>query len=238
MKRILILLIAGITIVISTERAQAQAALFILIFGDKVASENFHLSLDIGLNAAKMSGFDDGKSLIGLNFGLGTHIKINDRWYLAPEFKPLSPKGARDVANPIDLDEQFEVDETNSKIKLNYIEVPLLVQYRLPAGWYFSAGPQLSFLTSAKQETEIILTSGTLVDVEQDLKDNFKSFDWSIPVEVGYAFKEKRGGKGIDLRLRYTYGFNDVFESGTDLSANHSTFQFILTFPFVEVAEE
>lgn len=237
MKRILLLLIAGMTL-ICTERAQAQAALFILIFGDKVASENFHLSLDIGLNAAQMSGFDDGKSLIGLNFGLGTHIKINDRWYLAPEFKPLSRKGARDVANPIDLDEQFDVDETTSKIKLNYIELPLLVQYRLPAGWYFSAGPQLSFLTSAKQETEIILTSGTLVDLEQDLDDNFESFNWSVPVEVGYAFKEKRGGKGLDLRLRYTYGFNEVFESDTGLSANHSTFQFILTFPFVEVAEE
>ena len=230
------LILAGLVALFLTPSSQikAQAALFVLIFGDKVASENFHLSLDVGLNVSQMSGFNDGKILVGLNFGLGTHIKLNDRWFLAPEFKPLSPKGARDVSNPIELPTEFEGSGSNSKIKLNYIEVPVLIQHRLPIGLYFSAGPQFSFLSSASQQTEITLTNGTVVDIEQDLKDDFKGFDWGFPVEIGYAWKDKRKGKGLDLRVRYAYGFNEVFEETTSRSANHSTFQFMLTFPFVE----
>ena len=215
-----------------------QAALFILIFGDKVASEKFHLSLDIGGNVSSINGYDDGKSLVGLNFGLGTHLKLSDRWFFAPEFKPLSSKGAGDVTNPIDLPEEYRESETLSDIKLNYIEVPLLMQHRFPSGLYFSAGPQISFRTSAKQKTNITLPSGTIVDVEQDLKDNFKGTDFSVPVEVGYALSNARSGKGMDIRLRYTHGLGEVFEDATGLSGNHSTFQFVVTFPFIETGEE
>ena len=215
-----------------------QAALLILIFGDKVASEEFHLSLDMGLNFASMNGFDDGSMAISPNFGLGTHIKINDRWHLAPEIKFLSRKGARDVSNPIKLADEFEGSETDSRIRLNYFEIPVLLQYKFENGLYFSAGPQISFLSEALQKTEIILADETMVDVEQDLKDDFQNIDFSFPVEVAYGIKSIRGGKGMDLRLRYTHGFNELFEESTSFSANNSTVQFILTFPFVEYATD
>ena len=237
MKNIILVFVSLMLILTPVSQSRAQAAIFVLIFGDKVASENFHLSLDIGVNISNMSGYDDGKGMVGMNFGLGTHIKFNDRWFLAPEIKPVSRKGARDVTNPIKPIEGFDVSETNSRIKLNYLEIPILVQYRLQSGWYFSAGPQLSFLTSANQETEIILTNGTTVDVEQGIQSKFKDFDWAFPVEIGYAFKDKRGGKGMDIRARYSYGFNEIFEDDTGFSSNHSTFQFIATFPFVETKE-
>ena len=108
------------------QKANGQAALFVLIFGDKVASEKFHLSVDLGVNVSNFNGFDDGKSLLGPYFGLGTHLKLSDNFFLAPEFKPLSSKGVSDVQNPITIPEEYIGSETMSDIKLNYIEIPIL----------------------------------------------------------------------------------------------------------------
>lgn len=237
-KYILWFLLLTVFIMKPVQKVQAQAALFILIFGDKVASEEFHLSLDVGLNISSLNGYDDGKTFLGPNFGLGTHIKFNDRWHLAPEIKFLSKRGVKDVENPIRIPTEFEGSETTSRIALNYIDIPILAQYKFKNGLYFSAGPQISILTEAKQETAIVLMDGTTVDVVQDLEDNFSGIDYSFPVEIAYGIKSVRGGKGLDFRLRYTYGLTEIFESNTNFSANHSMVQFILTLPFVEPKKE
>lgn len=238
MKKYIVCIILVIAFIFNPgQQANAQAALFILIFGDKVASEEFHLSLDAGLNFSSLNGYDDGKSLLGPNFGLGTHIKLNERWHLAPEIKFLSRRGVKDVDNPITIPTEFADSETESRIVLNYIDIPILAQYKFENGLYFSAGPQISFMTEAKQETDIVLADGTKVDVVQNLEDQFTGIDYSFPVEVAYGIKSVRGGKGVDFRLRYTYGLNEVFESNTGLSANHSMLQFFVTLPFVEPAE-
>jgi hypothetical protein len=225
-------------IVKPTQQVHAQAALFILIFGDKVATEKFHLSLDAGLNFTNLAGLDDGKMRLGVNFGLGTHFKINDRWHLAPEVKFLSRRGVTDVENPIPIPEEFEDVDVKSDIRLNYIDVPILAQYKFENGLYFSAGPQISFLTEARQITKITSNNGNTLEVDQDVKDQFTGIDFSFPVEIAYGIKSIRGGKGVDFRLRYLYGFSEVFESETNLSANHSVFQFFITFPFVEFNDE
>ena len=236
------LLLCGIACIalISTpvSRSNAQAALFILIFGDKVASEKFHLSMDIGANISSLNGLNDGKSGIGPNFGLGTHLKLSDEWFFVGEFKPLSQKGARDVQNPIPIPSELTAIETNSNLKLNYLELPLLMQYRFSNGFYFSAGPQLSFLMSANQKTEVTLSTGTIVNIDQDIEDEFEGMDFSFPVEIAYAIRSVRQEKGMDIRLRYTQGFGEVFKESTSRSANFSTIQFIVTFPFVEKEEE
>lgn len=221
------------------QQAHAQAALFILIFGDKVASEEFHLSLDAGLNFSTLNGYDDGKMRIGINFGLGTHFKLSDHWHLAPEVKFLSRRGVHDVENPITIPEEFETSDIQSDIVFNYIDVPILAQYKFENGLYFSTGPQISFLTEAKQKTEIILDNGNSVDVEQNLKDYFSNVSFSFPVEIAFGIKSIRGTDGgVDFRLRYLYSLNEVFESKTNLSANHSMFQFFITLPFVKYSEE
>ena len=94
----LLILIFGI---LTNNFCNAQAALLILIFGDKVATENFHLSIDFGWNLSALPGLTQGKSNNGLTYGLGAFVKLNHKWSITPEFKALSPRGAKDLTGII-----------------------------------------------------------------------------------------------------------------------------------------
>ncbi len=221
---------------VSITTANAQAALLALIFGDKVASEKFHLSIDAGINISSMPGFEKQKALTGFYFGLGTFIKINDKWALTPEFKPLSPRGARGVL-PIN-DYSTVLTEPKYDLELNYIDVPVLVQYKVMPKLFVSLGPQFSFLTSANQVSEGKLASGNTVDIVESFKSDFEAFYFTVPVELGYSFFNARKGKGLDLKLRYNFGITDMVSNTSYRSSKGSTFQIFLSFPFITLTDD
>ena len=63
---ILSILFVGFT----STAVHGQAALLVLLFGDKVASENFYFSLKAGANYSNINNLDNAKTDWGLNFGL------------------------------------------------------------------------------------------------------------------------------------------------------------------------
>jgi hypothetical protein len=214
-----------------------QAAIIVLILGDKVATENFHLSIDGALNFASLSGLENGKTLIGANFGLGTHIKLGEKWHLKPEFKPLSQKGLSDVNPLVDLSGTIVPEST--KIRLNYLDIPVLMQYNITDALFVSAGPQISFLLSGKQLSEGTF-DGNDITLRLDTKSLFNTVDFSLPVEVGYSFTLSRKGNRLDINAfaRYSYGFAEVMKDPANGSARNSNFQFGLSLPFIKVPEQ
>ena len=215
----------------TTISVQAQAALLALIFGDKVASEKFHLSVDAGLNFSSMPGLKSQESMHGFYFGLGTFVKINDKWAITPEFKPLSPRGAKHVL-PL-KDYSSVLTNINYDIALNYIDIPVLAQYKLSPELFIAAGPQFSFLTTAKQLSSGNLPSGSSVDITEKMNSNFTSFYFSIPLEIGYSLSSARKGKGVDLKLRYNIGMSEMIAASNYGSSKGSTIQIFLSFPFI-----
>lgn len=213
---------------------KAQAMYIVLIFGDKIATEQFHLTIDAGLNITGMPGLNGTKNLLGLYYGMGTFIKLNDKWALAPEFKPLSQRGARNI-------DPFVVypgmTDPSYKVRLNYIDVPLMVQYKFAPRMYISAGPQIGFMVSAKQITE-----GTSVDgsretkIMMDVRDSFKKTYYSIPLEFGYMLP-KILGKDIEFKARYCIGLNEVIADESYGSSRYRMWQVMLSLPFVKSAK-
>jgi hypothetical protein len=233
MKKFYSRLFFTIGFVISTSTiVNGQAALLVLIFGDKIATEKFHLSIDAGINISSMPGLKAGKATNGLYFGLGTFIKINDKWALTPEFKPISPRGAKSVL-PL-RDYSAVLTNINYDIELNYIDVPILAQYKLNKKLFIGAGPQLSFLTSAKQVSTGTLPLGSNVDIEEKMKENFKSVYFSVPLEIGYSLSDFRKGKGMDIKFRYNIGASEMINANKYGSTTGTTFQLFLSFPFVK----
>jgi hypothetical protein len=74
--------------------------------------------------------------------------------------------------------------------------------------------------------------------VTEDIKDDVERIELALPVDLGVVFSKPRGFKGIDLRLRYCLGLTEVFkDNAAGISSTNSTFQFFLSFPFVNVEQ-
>jgi hypothetical protein len=236
-KRFLLICLLGIFIM---PASYGQAGLLVLILGDKVATENFYLSIDGALNISTLPGLDEYKMNVGVNYGLGVHIRLNDKWFLKPEFKPLSRKGATKV-NPItSISGDFIVDET--KIKMNYIDFPVLLQYNLTPKLFVSAGPQISFVTDVKQFMYGSKADGLETDVKINTTSFFNKTNFSFPVEAGYSLSlgTKRSTTKINMNVfaRYEYDFIEIFKDPAVGASNISLFQFGLSLPFIKKAEE
>jgi len=231
-KIILICLLSIITLA----ESYSQAGLLVLILGDKVATENFYLSIDGTLNLSTLPGLNEYKMNVGVNYGLGVHIRLNDKWFLKPEFKPLSRKGATKV-NPItSIPSDFTVDET--RIKMNYIDFPILVQYNVTPRLFVSAGPQISFITDAKQIVDGSRPDGLETTIKINTTSFFNKTNISFPIEAGYCFiltnKKSTTKINVNVFARYEYNFIEVFKDPSVGSSKISLFQFGLSLPFIK----
>ncbi len=219
-----------------TTYAKSQAALLVLLFGEKAATENFHFAIEGGVNISNLTDLN-GKTMLGPHFGLGTYIKINEKWAFVPEFKPLTKRGEKGFESflPLQPELEAELEELDSRLILNYIDIPLLVRYEVTDRFFVGAGPQISFRTQAILKTEAtVISDQSFIEFDKNLKDQTEWYDFSFPVEVGYHMINSRGGKGIDLKARWTPGFvNIAKELNTDKLLNNY-FQVIVSFPFIE----
>lgn len=221
----------------SSAVVKGQAALLVLIFGDKVATENFYFSLKLGATYSIIHGYEDGKNATSLNFGLVNNIKLTEKLSLIPEFLPLSSRGIKDVpvlstGNP-ELDDLL-VDVESSDRKLSYIDIPVLLRVKLAERFSVSAGPQISFLTGATDTYKSSLIDDVILTTELDIKSEINTIDAAAVIDLEYILVPPRGGKGVNIYVRYSKGFVDLVKESSGTKYTTSLIQFGATFPFVK----
>jgi hypothetical protein len=168
---------------------------------------SFGIKAGVNVASANVSPNADYNGKVGLHVGGLAHIHLSEHFALQPELV-FSMQGGKREDDPGD----------DIKLKLNYINIPLLVQYMTADGFRLETGPQLGLLTSAKTEDG---------DVERDIKDSFSSTDFSWAFGVGYLFNS---GLGVDAR--YNLGITDVWDASAAKIKN-SVFQFGLFYQFM-----
>ena len=159
-----------------------------------------------GLNIANLRIDDNDADLearLGLHAGGVAHIHLNRNWAIQPELL-YSAQGFGDI------------DNDDVKWKLDYINVPVMVQYMFDNGFRLETGPQLGLLINAEAK------SG---NAEVDLKDDFKSTDVSWGFGLNYLSKSQVG-----VGARYNLGLTDISES--DSGVKNSVFQISLFYQF------
>jgi len=227
-------------LIISVGAVRGQAALLVLIFGEKAASENFYFSLKAGINYSNITNVEEGKNRTGFNFGLVNNIRINDKFFLVPEFIMLSPRGVVDAPTLStgipELDDLLGNPEYTDR-KLNYLDIPVLVRYNFAERWSISAGPQFSYLTSATDTYRSSPIEGITLKTELDIEDAFNTIDFGAVIDVMYVVSKPKNGKGLNLYFRYSRGFIDILKENSGDAHYNSTFQLGATFPFVEMPE-
>lgn len=226
-----LLLIVTITFLIGVQKAYSQAAILAIIFGDKVASEEFNLSLELGGNFSTISNFTDIKRTNEINFGLGLNFKLSDQIYLSPSVFFISKRKfnfssySLSTGN-VNIDNEFIHKSGNGN--LNYIDVPVLLWYQINKV-RLGIGPQVSFLTKSN-----LVFYGDNGDFIQDIRDNTSNIDYGFMTSVGYELGKARKGKGIFIQARYYQGFADIYNDQINTQSNHgSYFSVHLSLPFI-----
>jgi len=115
-----------------------------------------------------------------------------------------------------------KVELKDAKVELGYITIPVVANFYLFKGFAVKAGIQPGFLTNAKKKATIkgkMEGYNATMDVDEDMKDECKKFDLSIPIGVSYQFQVP-----VTVDLRYNLGVTKVNKesvSGVDDSKNN-----------------
>ncbi len=153
-----------------------------------------------GANFANISGddVDDLSSRTGLYLGVLAEFGLTDLLAIQPELN-FSMQGA-------DLSE----DGFEGSVKLNYINLPVMLKINVTDGLFFEAGPQLGFLMSADVEID---------GEEEDIKDEIKNIDFGGNLGVGYQLDN-----GLFFNARYNIGLANIndFEDSEDFKNQNS----------------
>lgn len=150
------------------------------------AQTHVELGLKAGLNVATLKISDNSNidPRVSAHFGGLAHIHISKEFALQPEVL-FSGQGAKStVANVV------------YKTNLNYILVPVLLQYMVGTGFRLETGPQIGFLASAKQKAG---------DLTVDVKNRFKKSDFAWVFGAGYL-----SGCGVGVDARYNLGLAKI----------------------------
>ncbi len=112
----------------------------------------------------------------------------------------------------------------NPRIQTEYIKIPVMANFYLTKGLAIKAGVQCGFLTAAdvryKFETKEMGHDATM-EGKIDFKDEFESFDFSIPMGVSYETKNH-----WVFDARYQLGLTKVNKEGDE---NYKNSVFMVT---------
>ena len=227
-------LFLGLGLLFVTHTGFSQAAILAMIFGDKVASEKFNLSLEFGGVFGDISNLPDADGgMNGINFGIGLNSKFSDNFYISGNAYFLAQRGFKLnsfslVSDDPFLDAQFQNVRTD--VRLNYIEVPILFSYQTNnRKMRFSVGPQFDFLQ--KSNAKYYHEEG---DFEKTFSRYTNNFDWGPVFNVTYLLNSAHKGKGIHIHARYYMGTKDIFNSNFGMSNNKMNyFSLHVSFPFI-----
>lgn len=153
---------------------------FAAISMSSFAQEGFGWGVKAGINGADITKTDDSKMKIGFTAGVFVDYKFCN-WFGASADVLYSAQGTK-----------FKEGDDKMNMNMNYLNIPLLAKFYVVNGLHIDLGPQFGFLMSAKAKMD---------GEKESFKDNMKSFDFSVPVGVGYEFP-----MGLKLDLRYAFG--------------------------------
>ena len=215
--RVVVITMIAMVLAASPSRASAQVVIGML-FGDKLASDNFNIGFEIGMNLSTVSDLSGAAVTRGTLFGLFGTWRFSEHYHLFTGLLPLSAKGAKD-ADPIPLNDPVLdplIAAGKMERNLGYIDIPVLLQWaqHRDGGVRIGAGPQLGILLSANDRYAASTPQGTAIVFENDIEKSIERFDAGIAFDAEYRIT----GLGIGIGLRYYQGLTDLLKgSGPSL---------------------
>jgi opacity protein-like surface antigen len=197
----------------------AALAVSVSVVTAQSGTPTFGLKAGINLSDVKVDTDDEDEASerrFAYHFGGFVNLPISSMFSVNPELL-FSAEGGKE-------EEKIGGDEYKSVIKLNYLNIPVMLQYNNPSGFFAETGPQIGFLMSAKAKEEV---NGDNED-EEDIKDDLSGTNISWGIGLGYKL-----ASGIGFGARYNYGLSNIAKEDTDdAKLKTSTIQISLIYSF------
>jgi len=179
-------------------------ALIIMMFTFSATySQSFNVGIKLGANMNKLTGqsFKEDFSF-GYHAGAFATVGLGSKWSISPEV--LFSQTNLDTSNQFKSVYQFN---NITHVKLNYLMIPLLLQYKVSPGLSIQAGPQFGILMDQN------------LSLMQNGKNAFKQGDLSLL--AGLQLKITR----FVVYGRYAVGLNNINDIDNQQSWKSQTIQ-------------
>jgi outer membrane immunogenic protein len=185
----------------------------------KTSTSPVNFGVKAGLNVATMSKenyITSRKPLIGFNAGFFANVPVSGNFSVQPEILYSQYGGKVDIVK-----DGIKLSATR---KLDYITVPVMLQYNALPNLYFEAGPEFGFKVSSKMD---IKNENTGSAIKGNIEDA-KGFNLGLGIGAGYYITPNFG-----ITARYIAGLTDVAKDNrNDRSLKNNVFQVGLAYKF------
>ncbi len=175
---------------------------------------------------------------LGFNAGVFVNIPLSKQFALQPEVL-YNQMGAKSVLTSSEVQSGNTTIKTEQNVSttLNYISVPLMVQFKPTDNFYFEAGPEFSYFIDGKDKGESMVSSTTngitstqIQSASRDIdKDAIQRFNFGLGLGLGYYFTDHLG-----INARYVNSLTHIYKD-TPVGQNPNTnrvFQLGLNYKF------
>ena len=203
------------------------------IFGLTANAQEFSFGAKAGVNFSDLYSSDLPvedltETKTGIHLGIVSEYMLNDQFGLQAELL-YSQQGTKTYYQEIDQPGPINgqpIPGRRLEIKSNYdyLNLPVMAKFYFYDGFHAMAGPQLSYLISAKDKYP---------DEDVDVKEEIDSFDFGLNGGLGYKFDF-----GLSLNANYYLGLNNIsainYEDvlGFDPDLKQGVLQFSATYFF------
>lgn len=152
-----------------------------------------------GMNVSSISkdgGLSDTKSKIGFNAGVFMNAPISSEFSIQPEV----------LYNNLGSKVTFGKNDQNSySTNLDYISVPVMFQFNATPEFYIEAGPEFSFLVSAKNKLKDGNGNVGITNWTETATEHLKTFNFGLGLGAGYHITDK-----VSINARYMAALTNI----------------------------
>ncbi|MEO9144412.1 MAG: porin family protein [Ginsengibacter sp.] len=188
-------------------------AMLLMTYGAE-AQISFGLKAGVNFSSLKGNGYTDPdqKPFIGLAIGGLANYTITEKLSIQPELI-FSQEGT-----------QWKATDEEQKNRLNYLNVPILVQYRTPSGFFVHTGPQIGLLLSAKMTYKDHGAGGMVGEGDWDKEEHRGGQPPTLDIKRFYAGSPISWGlgagfihqSGFGIIARYNIGLTNALKKASD----------------------
>jgi len=204
-------MVATVVLLIALPSAASGQILLVLLFGDKLSNENLQVGIKLDRAFTSLTELDGADVRSGWAFGAFAEVPLSGQWSLQPELTLTTPGGAKtfvgDPTGDTDLDGLFSEVSVTRKLAYSNLVLPLKVN----AGRFaIGVGPQFSYLRSAMDVYEGLVTGEDQFTLESDVVETFNRWDVGVTAKVEFFLKPERGMQSPRIHVAPTFGFTDL----------------------------